>query len=40
LNVYFDTIERVKVALEENGMTIPFPQHDVHIKSGSTPQAN
>lgn len=31
--VYFDLTEKIKVALEEGGCTIPFPQHDVHIKS-------
>lgn len=29
--VYFDVIEKGKIALEENGITIPFPQRDVHI---------
>jgi small conductance mechanosensitive channel len=31
---YFDLTARIKVALEENGLTIPFPQHDVHLKNG------
>lgn len=31
--VYFDLTEKIKVALEEGGCTIPFPQRDVHIKS-------
>jgi len=31
---YFDLTARIKVALEENGLTIPFPQRDVHIKQG------
>jgi len=31
----FDLTARIKVALEENGLTIPFPQRDVHIKQGS-----
>ncbi|MBL8013430.1 MAG: mechanosensitive ion channel [Candidatus Omnitrophica bacterium] len=30
-NVYFDLIEKAKLGLEENGMTIPFPQREVHI---------
>ena len=30
-NVYFDVVEKGKLALEENGMTIPFPQRDVHV---------
>jgi small conductance mechanosensitive channel len=39
-NVYFDMTERVKLALDANDITIPFPQRDVHIKKGeSTGQA-
>lgn len=30
-NVYFDMTEKIKVALEANGITIPFPQRDVHM---------
>lgn len=36
--VYFNLIEQGKIALEKNGMSIPFPQHDVHVfhdKTGS-----
>lgn len=29
--VYFDVTENVKYALEANGLTIPFPQRDVHM---------
>ena len=32
---YFDLTAQIKVALEENGITIPFPQRDVHLKNGS-----
>ncbi|MEN8135812.1 MAG: mechanosensitive ion channel domain-containing protein [Thermodesulfobacteriota bacterium] len=34
-NVYFDTTEKAKQVLEENGITIPFPQRDVHIQNTS-----
>jgi small conductance mechanosensitive channel len=33
--VYFDTTEKIKVALEANGISIPYPQRDLHIKTGS-----
>ena len=29
--VYFDTLEKGKLELEKNGITIPFPQRDVHL---------
>ena len=31
---HFDLTEKIKVALEENGLSIPFPQRDIHIKQG------
>jgi small conductance mechanosensitive channel len=33
-DAYFGITGKVKVALDENGITIPFPQRDVHIKNG------
>ncbi|RKD92422.1 mechanosensitive ion channel family protein [Mangrovibacterium diazotrophicum] len=30
--VYFDVYEQGKIALDEGGVTIPFPQVDVHMK--------
>ena len=33
-DVYFDTIGRIKMALDDAGITIPFPQRDIHIKDG------
>ncbi len=30
-DVYFETTEQAKVVLEANGLTIPFPQTDVHL---------
>ena len=29
--VYFDMTERVKLAFDEAGLSIPYPQHDVHL---------
>ena len=34
-DVYFDVTTKVKIALDENGITIPFPQRDVHMISSS-----
>ena len=28
---YFDTVEKVKLEFDKNGISIPFPQRDVHI---------
>ncbi len=30
-DVYFDTLEKGKIELEKSGITIPFPQSDVHL---------
>lgn len=35
-NVYFDLVEKGKLAIEKNGMSIPFPQRDVHLYSRDT----
>jgi len=32
-DVYFDINEQVKIALDQNGITIPFPQRDVHLSN-------
>ena len=37
---YFDLTAKIKVALEENGLTIPFPQCDVHLKNGNLTSAS
>ncbi len=34
-DAYFDITEQVKVALEANGLSIPFPQRDVHMIGAS-----
>ena len=34
--VYFDLTERLKVAIEENGMTIPFAQQEITIKTDAS----
>jgi small conductance mechanosensitive channel len=31
-NVYWDILEKVKLTFDEQGIAIPFPQMDVHIK--------
>ena len=38
-NAYFDITGKVKVALDENGISIPYPQRDVHIKCESEKEA-
>ena len=35
-DVYFGVTEKVKYALEANGLTIPFPQHDIHMINAPT----
>jgi len=31
-DVRFDTTRKLKVALEEGGITIPYPQYEIHVK--------
>lgn len=33
-DTYFDITSKVKLALDENGISIPYPQRDIHLKSG------
>jgi small conductance mechanosensitive channel len=35
-NVRFDLIEKIKIALDKNGITIPFPQRDIHVINGDS----
>lgn len=39
-DVRFELTERIKLALDENGITIPYPQRTVHIESGPVPETN
>ena len=34
-DTYFDMTAKIKLALDENSITIPYPQQDVHLKNGS-----
>ncbi|MHC4186801.1 MAG: mechanosensitive ion channel family protein [Planctomycetota bacterium] len=34
-DTYFGLTEKIKLSLDKNGISIPFPQRDLHIKSGS-----
>jgi small conductance mechanosensitive channel len=34
-NVRFDITEKIKLALDKNDITIPYPQRDIHMKSGA-----
>lgn len=38
-DVYFDTHEKVKLALDEAGISIPYPQQDVHMHQVDVPKA-
>ena len=33
-NVYFDLTEKIKLTLDQNSISIPYPQRDVHVKDG------
>ena len=37
-DVYFDITQKIKLALDQNGISIPYPQRDIHMKSGSNKQ--
>ena len=31
---YFDLTRQIKLALDENSISIPYPQRDIHVKDG------
>ena len=33
-NIRFDITKKVKLALDKNSITIPYPQRDIHMKNG------
>lgn len=33
--IYFEVLEKVKLAFDEAGISIPYPQMDVHYVSGN-----
>ncbi len=37
-DVRFDTIESIKAKLDENNISIPFPQRDLHLHNASGSQ--
>ena len=37
-DVYFDITQKIKLALDQNGISIPYPQRDIHMKTGSNKQ--
>jgi len=38
-NVYFDLTEKIKIAFDKEGISIPYPQRDVHIYKEQTKDA-
>jgi len=37
-NAYFDITAKIKLSLDQNDITIPYPQRDIHIKNSSSNQ--
>jgi small conductance mechanosensitive channel len=37
--VKFDLTEKIKLAFDENGISIPYPQMDVHLNGNDNPTA-
>ncbi len=38
-DVYFDITANIKLSLDQNGISIPYPQRDIHMKNNSSNQA-
>lgn len=38
-DVYFDITAKIKLSLDQNGISIPYPQRDVHMKNDSSKEA-
>ncbi|MHC4543366.1 MAG: mechanosensitive ion channel family protein [Planctomycetota bacterium] len=38
LDVYFDITAKIKLSLDQNGISIPYPQRDIHMKNNSSNQ--
>ena len=36
-SVYWDLLKTVKSRFDESGISIPYPQQDVHVKTGQLP---
>ncbi|MHC4087423.1 MAG: mechanosensitive ion channel family protein, partial [Planctomycetota bacterium] len=36
---YFDITTKIKLSLDQNGISIPYPQRDIHMKNNSSNQA-
>ena len=37
-DVYFDITAKIKLSLDQNGISIPYPQRDIHMKNNSSNQ--
>jgi len=35
-DVYFDITAKIKLSLDQNGISIPYPQRDIHMKNNSS----
>ncbi len=38
-DLYFDITAKIKLSLDQNGISIPYPQRDIHMKNNSSNQA-